>query len=263
MHYTTFDGLKLHFQIEGDPTGEPVLLLHGMAADRRMWQPQIKSFSTAGYMVIAPDLRGHGESERPEQFRLEDCVRDLAGLLDSLHIERCHVIGVSMGGVAAQLFALDQSNRVGKLIVVDSFSCAWRLRERINAGMAVLLLRLVPLRFQAHLVSDTYRAMDRPEVGEYLAERLLATPKKWLIETRKSLSGFSVCERLGDITAPTLVLVGDRFGSLAINMARTTAEGIPAAELAILAGGGDPSNFVAPEDFNRAALEFLTRYPRL
>jgi pimeloyl-ACP methyl ester carboxylesterase len=71
---------------------------------------------------------------------------------------------------------------------------------------------------------------------------------------------FNILNKLPEIEAPTLVLVGDRFGKLAVNMARKTAELIPGAEFQILAGSGDPSNLLVPDQFNRSMLTFLQAY---
>jgi 3-oxoadipate enol-lactonase len=266
LHYadvTTHDGLALAYHTAGDPADPAILLLHGVGVDHRMWDAQIRPFSQPGYFVIVPDLRGHGQSQRPEQFSIEDCARDLADLLTGLHIDRAHVAGVSMGGLVAQQFTLDHSNRVGKLVLADSFSGINNPFERFSAGAALFILRFTPMRFQTHLLSDTYRAMDMPEVGAYMAACLQASPKAWMLAARKAVNAFSVSDRLGEIAAPTLVLVGDRFGQLAIRMARATAEGIPGAQFEILPGGGDPSNMLVPEAFNRSVLEFISRSPRI
>jgi len=260
---TTRDGLTLAYHAAGDPADPAILLLHGLGVDHRMWDAQIKPFRQAGYFVIVPDLRGHGQSQRPEHFSVEDCAADMADLLTGLHIECAYVAGVSMGGLVAQRFVLDHPEQVGKMVLVDSFSGITNPFERFNAGLALFLLRFTPIRFQTHLLSDTYRAMDRPEVGAYMAACLQASPKAWTLAARRAVNAFSVSDQLQEIAAPTLVLVGDRFGPLAIRMARATAVGIPGAQFEILPGGGDPSNMLVPEAFNRAVLEFLSITPRI
>ena len=101
--------------------------------------------------------------------------------------------------------------------------------------------------------------MGHAEVGQYLAGRLLVMPSRWLLEARREVNRFSVVTELPKMDLPTLVLVGDAFGKLAINMARTTADRIPGAQFRILQGGGDPSNLLVPASFDRAVLDFLAK----
>jgi 3-oxoadipate enol-lactonase len=257
MNFTTFDQLDLYYETHGDPANPPILLIHGIGADHDMWRPQIKTLPAAGYFVIVPDLRGHGQSGVPETFRIVDCARDLNDLLDALDIQQAHLIGVSMGGMVAQQFGLLYPQQALSLILVDSLSGATRPFERFNAWLAAVLLQFFPAKLQAWLIQNTYRRMGHEAVGDYFAERLLSMSSKWLLAARQEVNRFNIVDKLPDLNVPTLVLVGDAFGKLAVNMARTTAEGIPNAEFEVLPGGGDPSNLLVPGEFDTAVLTFL------
>jgi len=80
---------------------------------------------------------------------------------------------------------------------------------------------------------------------------------RWLLAARQEVNRFTILNELSEMNIPTLVLVGDAFGKLAIDMAHTTAEGIPCAQFQILKGGGDPSNLLVPEKFDETILAFL------
>jgi 3-oxoadipate enol-lactonase len=257
MNFTTFDQLDLYYETHGDPARPPLLLIHGIGADHDMWRQQIKTLPAAGYFVIVPDLRGHGQSGVPETFRIVDCARDLNDLLDALDIQQAHLIGVSMGGMVAQQFGLLYPQRALSLILVDSLSGATRPFERFNAWLAAVLLQFFPAKLQAWLIQNTYRRMGHEAVGDYFAERLLSMSSKWLLAARQEVNRFNIVDKLPDLNVPTLVLVGDAFGKLAVNMARTTAGGIPNAEFEVLPGGGDPSNLLVPKVFDTAVLTFL------
>jgi pimeloyl-ACP methyl ester carboxylesterase len=107
-------GVKLHYVVEGE--GEPVVLIHGLYASARInWQmPGIVSLLSKKYRVIALDLPGHGESDKPaddEAYGLE-LVEDVARLLDHLKIEKAHIVGYSMGGMIAVKFMAMYQERV-------------------------------------------------------------------------------------------------------------------------------------------------------
>lgn len=102
LNFKTANQLSLYYETHGDPTNPPILLIHGIGADHNMWKPQIDTLPQKGYFVIVPDLRGHGLSDIPETFLINDCAADMCALLDALHINRAHLVGVSMGGMVVQ-----------------------------------------------------------------------------------------------------------------------------------------------------------------
>jgi 3-oxoadipate enol-lactonase len=257
MRYQSFDNLSLNYETYGDPANPVLLLIHGIGADHAMWKPQSVSLPSSGYFVIIPDLRGHGESGVPENFRITDCAHDLHDLLGILHIERVHLIGVSMGGMVAQQFVADYPHQALSQIIVDSLSGVSRPVERFNAWLAAVILQFLSAKLQAQMISRTYSQMGHSEVGDYFKERLLSTPSKWLLGARREVNAFTIMDKLPQMKMPTLVLVGDHFGKMAIDMARATADGIPGAKFQVLPGGGDPSNLLVPQAFDDAVNVFL------
>ena len=257
MNFKSFDQLSLYYETHGDPTAPPIMLIHGIGADHAMWKPQIVSLPAAGYFVIVPDLRGHGLSDIPATFRIADCARDLGDLLTTLQLPQVQLIGVSMGGMVAQQFVMQYPGRATAQILVDTLSGITRPLERFNAWLAAVLLQFLPPKLQARMIRNAYRKLGHDAVGQYFEERLLHMSPRWLLAARREVNRFSVIGELSQMNLPTLVLVGDAFGKMAIDMARTTADGIPGAQLQILAGGGDPSNLLVPAAFDQAVLAFL------
>ena len=107
-------GVKLHYIVEGE--GEPVVLIHGLYSSARInWQmPGVVSLLSKKYRVIALDMPGHGESDKPageEAYGLE-LVEDIVRLLDHLRIEKAHIVGYSMGGMIAVKFMARHQERV-------------------------------------------------------------------------------------------------------------------------------------------------------
>ena len=114
------NGLTFHVVDRGK--GETVLLLHGFPDSSYLWRHQIPILLDAGYRVLAPDLRGFGESDRPpdpEAYAVPIVLGDLTALLDTLGIERAHVVGHDWGATFAWLLATMAPERVGKLVVLS------------------------------------------------------------------------------------------------------------------------------------------------
>ena len=257
MKIKTTDQLSLYCETRGDPTSPPIMLVHGIGADHKMWKPQIESLPNAGYFVIVPDLRGHGVSGVPAIFRIADCAQDLRDILNDLDIQRAHFIGVSMGGMVVQQFIAQYPDRAISQIIVDSLSGISRPVERFNASLAALILKIFPPKLQASMIRNSYKKLGHADVGRYFEERVLHMDSRWLLAARQEVNRFTILRELPGMHIPTLVLVGDAFGKLAIDMARTTAEEIPSAQFQILQGGGDPSNLLVPEEFDETILAFL------
>jgi len=102
-------------------SGPPVLLLHGFPDSSWTWRHQIAALTATGFRVIAPDLRGFGDSDKPEDvagYRMTNVARDAVGLLDALGLERAHVVGHDWGALAAWLIAALHPTRVERLAVL-------------------------------------------------------------------------------------------------------------------------------------------------
>jgi pimeloyl-ACP methyl ester carboxylesterase len=96
MHITSCDGTPIAYATFGNPAHPPLVLLHGLGGDHRMWEPQLACYPAHNLYVIAPDVRGHGQSSPVERFTVRDCARDVVALLDHLGIAQAHIAGVSM-----------------------------------------------------------------------------------------------------------------------------------------------------------------------
>jgi len=113
------NGLRLHVLDEGD--GEPVLLLHGFPDSGQLWRHQVPALTAAGFRAIAPDLRGFGESDRPEgvdSYGMPLIVGDVLGVLDAAGIERANVVGHDWGAAVGWALAAMAPSRVSRLVAL-------------------------------------------------------------------------------------------------------------------------------------------------
>ena len=116
MSFAIINGVKLSYRVYG--TGFPVILIHGYGAKKEIWNPQIVELRKK-YKVITFDIRGTGESDRPNMhYTMKMLAEDVNGLTDSLQIEKAHIVGRSFGGMIAQNFTLLFPQKVEKLVLI-------------------------------------------------------------------------------------------------------------------------------------------------
>ena len=256
MILKTSIGIELFYKTYGEKGNTPIILVHGLGAEHDMWLPQILKYPSQGLFIIAPDMRGHGDSSKVKSFKISDCAKDINELLKHLGIAKANLIGVSMGGLIVQQFACDFPEKVDNLVIVDSFSEVRTFSEKFGGWIAWLNIKLAPGLFRKSFLSE-YKGPDKAQALLYFKDAFSKLDKKQLLCARAEVNQFNIIGRLGEIKVPTLVLVGDGFGNFAINMAKKTANAITNSQFKILKNGCDPSNLVVPELFDNVVLDFI------
>jgi 3-oxoadipate enol-lactonase len=215
------------------------------------------------YRVLRYDTRGHGQTSAPDgAYTLEQLADDLKGLLDGLGISATHFVGLSMGGMIGQVFALKHPAMVQSLALCDTTSryapgaaAVWE--ERIKTvgakGMEPMVAPTLERWFTA-----PFRAR-RKDVMERVGALIRATPPAGYIGCCHALPKINVTERLRDVRCPALVIVGEEDPGTPVEMAREIHAALPAAELAVLCQASHLSNVEQPEEFNRAIESFLDK----
>ena len=118
-------GGRMFYETYGNPAHTPIVLVHGHTLDRRMWDEQVAVLKER-YYVVTPDSRGYGKSADPEEGYQFTHADDIIALMDSLHIERAHVVGLSMGGyVAGDLLALYPDRLLSSVMVSGEIASSW------------------------------------------------------------------------------------------------------------------------------------------
>jgi pimeloyl-ACP methyl ester carboxylesterase len=254
--FAEVNGTRLYYESSG--RGPAVVLIHGGLVDSRLWDEQMKPLSKR-LRVVRYDLRGYGRSaDAPEPF---SHLEDLRALLDFLKIEKATLVGLSLGGIIAADFALERPERVGRLVLVGpGLRGDKQPPPKDSAAALAAMSRGAEAFADASMTRELYAGV-RPGSGAY--KRL----RQMLLDNFKALStlrpGFikypepPTAERLGQIKAPTLVLIGSRDGRNLLNIADTLAAGIPGARKVIIPGASHHPPVETPREFNRALLDFL------
>jgi 3-oxoadipate enol-lactonase len=242
--------------------GEPLVFLHGLGGTRTAWEAQLEELSDR-WRCVAWDMPGYGVSEPIEPFTLPALADAVVALFDALDVERAHLCGLSFGGHQALHAALAHPDRIRSLILADT-SPAFGLdgtdpAEWLAARFEPLDRGLSPADFADELITSIsgpgFGGARKREVVESVG-RISAAGLRAACEC---LVTHDVRDRLGEITAPTLVVVGELDDETPPAYSEMLAAAIGGAELALIPGVGHYSPAEAPEEFNAEIRGFLTQ----
>lgn len=253
-------GIKMGYEDTG--AGMPLVLVHGHPFDRSMWREQTAAFSPK-YRIIAPDLRGYGESEAvADKTMLEEFARDIEALLDELKVENIVLCGLSMGGQILFEFYLLFPQRVRALILADTFAQLDDAeRKQARYDTAERLLR-EGMHDYAEEVLPKMIAPDTIEKQPKVAAHVLlmmrgASPKGAAAALRGRAERPDYTPLLSQINIPTLIVVGSRDEFTPVADAKFMREKIPNSKISVIEDAGHMPNLEKPTEFNRVVEEFL------
>ena len=240
----------------------PIVLLHGFPLDKRMWQQQAEDLS-AEHRVIAPDLRGHGESQvTPGPYTMELLADDLNAFLDALGLGQVVLGGFSMGGYVAFAFYRKHPEKVASLLLLDTrpqpdSEDAKGGRETMaqlaeSEGSAPIAERLVPRLLCADTVANCQDIVDcvTTMITECPVEGIAGDLRGMALRGDSS-------DLLPNISVPTLLVVGDQDVITPPAESQSMAAAIPNATLVEVSGAGHLSNLENPDAFTGAIRDFL------
>jgi pimeloyl-ACP methyl ester carboxylesterase len=252
------DGRSISYRRAGN--GPPLVLLHGFLCDSRCWRQQLEALSDV-FTIIAWDAPGAGgSSDPPTSFTIADWSRCLAGLLDRLDIGCASLLGLSWGGLLAQDFYRQYATRVERLVLTGTYA-GWKgsLPEDVCRA------RLARCEGDAGLPPDVFSPRWTPEMFTDRASGALLRELAAIIADyhpdgfrlmARSLAETDTRGMLRAIAAPTLLLWGDDDRRSPLGIAEQLRDGIPGAELAVIANAGHICNMEQPDVFNAHVRRF-------
>lgn len=261
------DGVRLHYADTGRRSGPPVLLIQGLGADKHLWDLQRVALARR-YRTLALDNRGAGRSDKPTgHYSLEQMAEDAVAVLDDAGVDHAHVVGASMGGVIAQILTLQHPARVRSLTLACT-ACQhhpWRkelLAEWAEAARTRGMGAMTNLAARWMIGPRSFRRVS-PALG-WLGPLAFARPPHAFIGQVAAILDIDdgLAERLRDITAPTLVIVGNQDILTPRGDAEHLAELIPTAELVVVSGAAHGLMVEHASTFNATLLDFLARVER-
>jgi 3-oxoadipate enol-lactonase len=247
----------LYYESRG--TGPAVVLLEGGNLDRRMWDDQWDQLA-AGFRLIRYDVRGFGSSgPTGSPYSAQE---DLYALLRYLRIDRVSLVGLSLGGRIAIDFALEHPAMVKALVLAGPGLSGWSWSAADNAWFAPIdsavaardSIRAAELWLKSPYMAP---AMENPDLAPRLHRLAIGNAHFWLEPDSERELRPPAISRLGQIQAPTLLILGSRDVPDIHRIVDTLARVIPLAKRVVFQGSGHMVNLEQAERFNRVVLDFL------
>lgn len=243
-------------------SGFPVVFLHGFPLNRTMWEPQVTAL-VGEFRCITIDMRGFGGSGKgTPPYSVDRYADDVAGVLDTLGIERAVIAGLSMGGYVAFALWRRHRDRVRALVLADTRAVAdtvevvERRRELIEAAEEKGATAVANMQI-AGLVGRTTRD-KRPDIYDAMHRMIAQASVSGIIGATEALIARpDSTPTLSTIDVPTLIIVGEEDVITPLKDARRMQTAIAGSRLEVLKGAGHLSNVERPAAFNTVMTEFL------
>jgi len=246
--------------------GEPCVLIHGYMMVKEAWEQQVDGLSSH-FRVITFDNRGVGDSTVPSRdFSIADMAADTVGLLDALDIDSTHIFGISMGGLIAQIIALDYPDRVRKVALGCTTHGGKHAVQPAKEVFEFLAANADPtktpeeiVRNKVPVVFSEWFIREQPERLEELIQRgiqYFPTPEG-ISGQMKAMSVFNVKRRLHEIRCPVLAITGEEDKIIPAENSNLLAEGIPGAKSIILKDAAHAFYQERPDEVNKILIDFF------
>ena len=268
------EGLPISYELSG--TGVPLVLVAGTGYPGATWSPQFVAPLAARHAVLTFDHRGTGGTpSTPEPYSTRAFAADAVGLLDALGLPAAHIVGHSMGGRVAQWMALDHPDRVRSLVLAATGPGEFRPDRPVTRG--------IPLHTAVAMINHGYAGYMREHIAAtfFTHEFSTANPERaaWLVDAfwanRPPLEDYlrhivarqdhQTLDRLGELTMPALVLIGDRDthqGGTGVHWEQSAAllERLPDGERQVVPGAAHGYFWQLPELSAQILLDWAARH---
>ena len=264
MPMVKLNSVNINYRLEGD-WAETIVLINGLADDLETWTEQVPDFLSAGYRVLRFDNRGIGKSDRPKgPYTTAQMAGDAKALVDHLGIKDFHLVGVSMGGMISQEYALHYGGDLRSLSLCCTYAAPGPFCLRMFAlwaDMAVMMGVPAVMR-DVTLWAFTQDFFEQRETTLKEFEAAMATLDHSLEAYLAQLHAIQVHDttaRLKAIKAPTMVLAGETDILIPTGLSKRLKDGIPSAEWEV-SKGGHAFLWEHPKPFNAAVLGFIGKH---
>jgi len=262
MKTFSINGTKISFVDSGN--GTPLLLVHSFPLDHSMWDGQIEALS-ARYRVIAPDLRGFGQSGVSEGVvTMDQFAGDLADLLVFLGIDKVVLCGLSMGGYIALEFWRKYANRLRALIFCDTRA----KNDTPEAAANRLVVAEKVIREGSHTVADAMipklfspiTMQEQPHLAEKIKQVIDRTDLRGIAAAALGMAQRAdFTAELARIRCPTLLIVGESDAISPVAEMQAISKAVPNAEFKTIPQAGHMAPLEQPQAVNAAIEDFLRR----
>jgi 3-oxoadipate enol-lactonase len=257
------NGIDINYEVQGLRDGPWLVLSHSLACDLRMWDEQVDVFAKR-FRVLRYDTRGHGQSSAPAgDYTLDQLAADAQALFHALGITHCHWVGLSMGGMIGQTFALKYPGVFSTLTLADTTSRRhegaremWDARIKLanEKGMGALVEPTLQRWF-----TEPFRKAN-PAVMARIGAMIRGIPAAGYAGCARAISAMNLTARLKEITCPALVMAGAEDAGTPVEMTHEIHANLPGSEMVIIPAASHLSNVEQPAAFNAALSAFLGKH---
>ncbi|MEM5326167.1 3-oxoadipate enol-lactonase [Paraburkholderia sp. JHI2823] len=259
MPYAAVNDTHLFYRIDGtaNRTAPWVVLSNSLGSDVSMWTPQLAEF-TKHFRVLRYDTRGHGHSAAPQgPYTIEQLTGDVIGLLDQLHIERAHFVGVSMGGLTGVGLGARYADRIDRLVLCNTAAKigspeVWvpRAAKARSEGMVALADAVLPRWYTPEFAANHALVMSQ------VRDVFVHTDNEGYASNCDAINATDLRGEAGSIKARTLVISGTHDVAATPAQGRELAASVPGARYVEL-NAAHISNVERADEYNKIVTDFL------
>ncbi len=259
------DGRRIYYDLTGPQDAQVVCFTHSLSSDGGMWAEQMPELTAAGYRILRLDMRGHGGSDPVAgDYTMDALAGDVAAALDFLGIESVQYIGLSIGGMIGQAFALNHGDRLISAMLCDTLPAtpeggreAWNQRRQAvkDANSLAPLADATMERW----FTPAFRPNNQARWSQIHATISGTTPAGYL-GCAAAILNFDFVDRLPDLTVPTLVVCGSDDEGTPPAANKQIALLIPGARYEEIAEARHFPNVEHPGVFNRIMMDWLNTH---
>jgi len=254
------DGLAWRETNSGGLGLPTVLFLHGLGGSRIAWEPQLEALGEK-FHCIAWDCPGYGESESILPYTFAGLADEAVRLLDLLAVERAHIVGLSFGGQQALHFAIRHPGRIDRLVLADTSAVFGADGTDVESWKRLRLDSLDGGQTPADLAEPVIDAITAEDFDGFERDRAIAAFRRissdGLRAAVECLPTHDVRNDLANISASTLVVLGEFDEETPISYSEYLADHIPGARLELIAGAGHLTPSEAPTLFSALVSDHL------
>jgi 3-oxoadipate enol-lactonase len=256
MQVLSSDGIDIAYELSGNTSGKKLVLIHGLFVNSDCWRDQL-TFFEKDYYVLRFDLHGHGRSTKPgKRFTIRNYVNDMEKLLDHLGWHNdLNLMGHSLGGMVALVYALEHPHEVEKMVIASSY--CFVSNEAITDVMGRVQSNPID-KFGMGIGKRGLNPYDE-NTAKWIAKQVSdhLTQKDALLATAAS-AGFNICENLKQLETPTLLIVGEKDITTPVWASEMLHEWLPNSTLVKIKEAAHLVILDHAEEFNRTSAEFLS-----
>ncbi len=255
------NGIELEYLDRGE--GDVILLLHGLGSTKADWDFQVEEFSKE-YRILAPDLRGHGNSSKPSErsdYGISQCAEDMQLLLKELKIKQCIVVGFSMGGAIAFEMAVDFPELISRMVIVNTapdFNDLGEMGEEMvrERTKSLKTSGMEPLARQ--ISEGMFPKDEQKELRNAFFERARKNPVDAYYNSFITLMEWGIGDKIKKIKIPVLVIASD-LDYTPVSLKESYAGKMTDAKVVVIENSRHGVTMDQPEQFNEALLKFFRR----